>query len=132
MLKHADRAARVVAGDAQALPFAAETFDLVIASLMAGDLEDLSRFTREAARVLRRGGSLVYSDFHPSWAERSWERTFESADGRKWRIPYHPHALADHRSALRAAAFELAALEEPALRGAPVLVALRAVKAVKG
>ncbi len=129
MLKRAGaRIAPVIAGDAEALPFSSETFDLVLASLMAGDLPDLSGFTREAARVLRRGGSLVYSDFHPSWVERSWQRTFESADGRKWRIPYHPHALEDHRTALLSAALEAVALDEPVLGGAPVLVVLRAVK----
>jgi len=129
MLKraNADRA-RLIAGDATALPFAAAAFDLVLASLMAGDLPDLSGFTREASRVLRRRGSLVYSDFHPSWAERNWQRTFESADGRKWRLPYHPHGLDDHRAALDGAALETVAIEEPRLDDRPVLVVLRAVK----
>jgi hypothetical protein len=95
---------------------------------MAGDLARLSGFTREASRVLRRGGSLVYSDFHPSWAERKWERTFESADGRKWRIPYHPHGLDDHRAALDAASLEAAAVLEPLLGDVPVLVVVHAVK----
>jgi malonyl-CoA O-methyltransferase len=128
MLKRAGASLAVVAADAEALPFDAETFDLVLSSLMAGDLPDLSRFTCEAARVLRRGGSLVYSDFHPSWVERSWQRTFESADGRKWRIPYHSHALEDHRAALRTARLEAVAFDEPVLGGVPVLVVLRAVK----
>ena len=129
MLKRAVvRGTPLIAGDAAALPFASEAFDLVLASLMAGDLSDLSGFTREASRVLRRGGSLVYSDFHPSWAERNWQRTFESADGRKWRLPYHPHALSDHRAALDRAALETVAIEEPLLGDSSVLVVLRAVK----
>ena len=33
------------------------------------------------ARVLAAGGHLVYSDFHPSWAQRGWSRTFRAADG---------------------------------------------------
>ena len=129
MLKRADPGgAPLIGGDASALPFAAGAFDLILASLMAGDVPDLSRFTREASRVLRRRGSLVYSDFHPVWAERNWQRTFESADGRKWRLPYHPHALDDHRAALDAASLETVAFEEPLLGDSPVLVVLRAVK----
>lgn len=127
MLRRAATAG-LVEGDASALPFASESFDLVLSSLMAGDLGDLPAFAREAWRVLRRGGSLVYSDFHPTWAERSWERTFESGDGKKWRLPYHSHALADHRKAIEAAALEVLAIEEPLLLGFPVLVVLRAVK----
>ena len=124
---HASGASLIV-GDAAALPLAAEAFDLVLASLMAGDVSDLSGFTREASRVLRKGGSIVYSDFHPSWAERKWQRTFESADGRKWQLPYHPHALSDHRAALDRAALEAVAIEEPLLDKRPVLVVFRAVK----
>ena len=129
MLKRADAGrARLIAGDAAALPFAAAAFDLVLASLMAGDLPDLRGFTGEASRVLRKGGSLVYSDFHPSWAERNWERTFESADGRKWMLPYNPHGLYDHRAALEGAGLETVEIEEPLLEDLPVLVVLRAVK----
>jgi SAM-dependent methyltransferase len=111
-----------------ALPFVEEAFDLVLASLMVGDVRNLDGFTRQASRVLRRGGSLLYSDFHPCWAERNWERTFESADGRKWRLPYHPHSLDDHRKALAGAQLETVALEQPLLDDRPVLVVLRAVK----
>ena len=129
MLKRADPAGpRRICGDATALPFVEGAFDLVLASLMAGDVRDLDGLTGEASRVLRRGGSFVYSDFHPSWAERSWERTFESRDGRSWRLPYHPHSLDDHRNAIARAALETAALEEPLLDGHRVLVILRAVK----
>ncbi len=128
MLKRADPWARLICGDAAALPFADGAFDLVLASLMAGDLPELLRFTREASRVLRRGGSLVYSDFHPTWADRNWQRTFDSRDGRKWRLPLHPHTLDDHRAALDAAALEPVAIEEPLLRDVPALVVLRAVK----
>jgi malonyl-CoA O-methyltransferase len=128
MLKRAQVSSRVVGGDAEALPFKSESFDLVVASLMAGDLRDLSRFTSEAARVLRTGGSLVYSDFHPTWGDRRWERTFETADGRTWRIPYHSHGLDDHRTALRTANLSEVSTEEPILRGSPVLVVIRAVK----
>jgi malonyl-CoA O-methyltransferase len=95
---------------------------------MAGDLAELSSFTNEAARVLGPGGSLVYSDFHPTWSENGWERTFESQDGRGWRLPYQVHTLSYHRAALRAAGFEVAALEEPLLGMRPVLVVVHGVR----
>lgn len=124
---HAPRSHRVCA-DARSLPFAAEAFDLVLASLMVGDIRDLPLWAREAARVLAPSGSLLYSDFHPSWRARKWERTFESRDGRRWRLPYHPHALEDHRAALGAAGLELREIREPRFGDHSVAVVLHASK----
>ena len=53
--------AHYVAGDAQALPFAAATFDTVIAMGVLEYLSDAYRFVAEVRRVLRPGGVLVIS-----------------------------------------------------------------------
>ena len=58
-----------VCADACRLPFRRGTFDLINASLMVGDVPDLAGWCREMARALSVGGHLVYSDFHPSWAQ---------------------------------------------------------------
>jgi SAM-dependent methyltransferase len=120
----------LVRGDARALPFVSGAFDLVVSSLMAGDLEELGGFAREASRVLTPGGALLYSDFHPSWVEWGWERTFRDERGRRYRLSYHPHSLAHHREALAAAELELRELREPALPGleCPVLLVVHAEK----
>jgi malonyl-CoA O-methyltransferase len=100
MLRHARSVgAPLVRADARALPFAALSFDLMLSSLMAGDLEDLSPWMRDVARVLGVGGTLVYSDFHPTWATRGWSRTFTGADGQAYALPFWPHSLDDHRQA---------------------------------
>ena len=52
------------------------------------------------ARVLSPGGHLVYSDFHPSWAQRGWSRTFRSADGELHDIAFNPHTIDEHLAAL--------------------------------
>src|SRR5437899_11114100 len=53
--------AHYVAGDAQALPFSAATFDTVIARGVLEYLSDAHRFVAEVRRVLRPGGLLVVS-----------------------------------------------------------------------
>jgi len=106
-----------VCADVRQLPFRRGAFDLINASLMAGDVADLPGWTRELARVLARGGQLVYSDFHPTWAENGWRRTFRSASGDEHEIVIEPHAIEDHLAALDAAGLEVQTIREPRIAG---------------
>ena len=65
------------------------------------------------ARVLAAGGHLVYSDFHPSWAQRGWTRTFRDADGALHDISFNPHSIDDHLAALDAAGLRVRTIREP-------------------
>jgi SAM-dependent methyltransferase len=107
------RGERRVCGDACRLPFRRAAFDVINASLMVGDVADLRGWGREMARVLSRGGHLVYSDFHPSWAQRGWSRTFRAADGANYDVSFHPHTIDDHLEALEHAGFEVRTIREP-------------------
>ncbi|PYQ52523.1 MAG: hypothetical protein DMF78_11130 [Acidobacteria bacterium] len=81
---HASQAARVVAldltpemleaaprpavvADGGRLPFASDAFDVVVASLVLSYLFDPAQAIREAARVLRPGGTIVASDHWKEW-----------------------------------------------------------------
>ena len=115
MLRRGDGAPGRVCGDACRLPFARASFDLINASLMVGDIADLGAWAREMARVLALRGHLVYSDFHPSWAQRGWSRTFRSADGAMHDVAFHPHTIDDHLTALEQAGLRVRAIREPRL-----------------
>ena len=104
-----------VCGDVRRLPFADASFDLISSSLMVGDVADVDGWVSEAARVLTPGGHLVYSDFHPCWAAKRWQRTFQAADGRSFEIAYFPHTLADHVTALGRRFFDIRTIGEPGL-----------------
>ncbi len=54
-------AVETVATDAEALPFAAESFDLVVGHAILHHLPGLDRAFAEFARVLRPGGTLVFA-----------------------------------------------------------------------
>ncbi|REF35524.1 class I SAM-dependent methyltransferase [Thermasporomyces composti] len=62
LAKVADRASARVA-DVAALPFADESFDLVVSSFSLHHWEDPEAAVAELARVLRPGGALVIYDF---------------------------------------------------------------------
>jgi len=104
---------RRICGDACVLPFRRGAFDLINASLMVGDVPDLGGWAREMARALSFGGHLVYSDFHPSWAQRGWSRTFRAADGALHDVAFHSHSIDEHLVALEQAGLHVRAIREP-------------------
>ena len=146
MLRRGSTALTRVCADARQLPFRRSSFDLINASLMVGDIADLDGWSREMARVLSTGGHLVYSDFHPSWAQRGWSRTFRSNDGVLHDVSFNPHTIDDHLASLEQAGFRARTIREPRFSSArddaaqgikafrrrwgnpPVVVAFHAVK----
>jgi malonyl-CoA O-methyltransferase len=130
MLQHRQCSTPRVCGDACRLPFADGQFDFVCASLMVGDVVDLSPWIHEARRVLARGGHLVYSDFHPSWTSQQWRRTFRAANGRQFELTYFPHSIDDHLQRLEEAALAIRAIREPRIAGraTPVVAVFHATR----
>lgn len=53
-----------VVGDAEILPFADRTFDIVLAAFLIVHLKDPARFFDEAYRVLKDGGRLVVTNIN--------------------------------------------------------------------
>ena len=117
MLGRAPRCGWRVCADGRRLPFAAGSFDMVNASLVAGDIQDLDEWLRELAAVLEPGGHVVYSDFHPSWTLFGWRRTFTAPDGRVLEIPFVAHSLERHAAAVHGAGLELLARHALPLAG---------------
>ncbi len=118
---------RRVCGDARQLPFRSGSFDLANASLMVGDIADLAPWAVEIARVLEAGGHLVYSDFHPTWAEHGWRRTFTAADGATHEMAIETHTIEQHLDALEGAGFRVQSMRAPRLYAerSPAVAAFR-------
>jgi ubiquinone/menaquinone biosynthesis C-methylase UbiE len=77
-----------VPADAENLPFAANTFDLITCRIAAHHFPDVFRFVRESARALKPGGMLLVQDLAAPDDERaaryvdSFERLRDPSHGR--------------------------------------------------
>ena len=121
--------AQWIQADAQDLPFDDAAFDVVVGGLMMGHVPHLEAALAEIARVLRPGGVLVLSDFHPYAALRGWQRAFtDSQSGHSFAIENHPHLFEAYLRAFNTHTIVLEALEEPCHDGFPIVFVLRARK----
>ena len=111
MLERAEIPDRV-RGDFTALPFRDSSFDAVISGLAIGHASDLNVCLAEIRRVLRAGGTLLYSDFHPEATRRGFKRGFRAANGERFELPADGYSVARHCAALGATGFTLVDLLE--------------------
>jgi ubiquinone/menaquinone biosynthesis C-methylase UbiE len=102
MLRQVSAAARVC-GSMMQLPFAEGTFDVVISGLALGHASSVHAWMAEAARVLRAGGTLLYSDFHPEASRAGLPRTFKDQQGRLRTVPHWNYEATLQKEAARAA-----------------------------
>ena len=85
---------RLAAADAAALPVADNCAELVLCALTLGHVPDWGAAMREFARVLKPGGSLVLTDFHPAAVERGWRRTFRHGEV-LYEVEHYPYTITE-------------------------------------
>jgi malonyl-CoA O-methyltransferase len=135
MLARTGARAAVACAALPRLPLASAAFDVVVCALVVGHLPDLGGGLAELARVLRPGGTLVYSDVHPAGAAHGWRRTFRAADGREYAVRHVVHPRPAHEAACAAAGLTIEAIAEPRAEApgrdgrVPALLAVRARRA---
>ncbi|MEV0701776.1 class I SAM-dependent methyltransferase [Saccharopolyspora sp. NPDC050389] len=88
----------------EALPFAAAEFDAVLCALLGEHLEEPARAVAEFHRVLRPGGRLVFSVFHPEMAATGMSAQFEDA-GEVYKMVAHPYTVDDYEGWIAGAGF---------------------------
>jgi len=97
------------------LPFRSGSFDVILCGLATGHLppDAMRQAIIEMGRVLRSGGEVLISDFHPLLYAQGGRRTFTAPDGKSYAVEHYPHSLDDYRTAISAAGMSVVAVEEP-------------------
>jgi SAM-dependent methyltransferase len=96
----------VALADLQAsLPFGSRSFDAVLCALIGEHLSDLRVVFDEFYRILKPGGRLVFSVYHPEMSAAGIEANFERG-GIEYRLGAIHHSVAEHLRLLQEARFE--------------------------
>lgn len=136
----------LVESDAARLPFAAESFDDVLALWISTDLDDFAGTLREIARVLRPGGFFYFYGVHPcfngphveyqedggrlahpTYRQPGWhEPTAWWGDGMRGTVGMRHTPLAEFLNAFLAAGLLIEHVVEPAGEAVPAALAVQA------
>lgn len=99
--------------DVQALPCRDHVFHVVWCRLVIGHLPNLPSVYAELARVARRAGHVIVTDFHPAAVEAGHLRSFRDARGELHVVEHHVHDAAAHVQAAARAGLKVAGRIEP-------------------
>ncbi len=105
-----------------------ETFDLIICALVLGHIIDIRPALENLAVALKKGGTLLISDFHPFLTLQHAKRTFKDASGSLFEIKHHLHLFQDIIQCLHQHQIVVETLEEPLWHDAPVIYIMKAKK----
>ena len=105
-------AGSAVRADMMRLPFIDEAFGIVISGLALGHATEVRRWMGEIGRVLKGGGILLYSDFHPEAARAGLTRSFKDERDLDFTLSHCSYGLRVQREAIAAANLTLEVVHE--------------------
>jgi malonyl-CoA O-methyltransferase len=85
---------RLALADTRSLPFPDACAGVALCALSLGHITPLEAAVAELARLVRPGGRLIVTDFHPGGLRHGWKRTFRS-NGELYEVETHPYTT-DH------------------------------------
>jgi ubiquinone/menaquinone biosynthesis C-methylase UbiE len=90
----------------------------VICALALSSFDELAAPIKECCRVVRPGGHLLITDFHPQAVKNGWEPTiFRGEEG--YILPHPHHNVAEYLDPITDSGCELVHLEEILVRDQP-------------
>jgi malonyl-CoA O-methyltransferase len=115
------------------IPLPGSRIDVVICGLALGHVSSLRFALAEIGRVLKPGGFVIISDFHPYQALTGGQRTFGAGDGQTYAVEHHVHLAQDYFGVARESGLRIDAILEPTIEsshGVPVAIVYRFQKRV--
>lgn len=104
-------------------------FDVIICALVLGHIEQLTSVLATLLRALKKGGTLIVTDFHPFLTLLQSKRTFrDNRSGKQYEVLHHLHLFQEYVRCVCENDAMIEALEEPMFNGNPVIFGLQVTK----
>lgn len=103
---------RLMQADCLSIPVLSNAMDVAICSFAVSYVDDLCCFASELSRVVKNGGHIFITDFHPSAHLRGWKRSFRH-DGGLVEISSFQYSIGSICEKFATAGFDLVARSEP-------------------
>jgi malonyl-CoA O-methyltransferase len=94
------------------LPFVNGAFDVIVSGLAVSHATVVREWMAEVSRVLRPGGVLLYSDFHPAAARAGLTRSFKDQSEQNCTVPHNSYEVAVQMEGLGSAGLSIEVLRE--------------------
>ena len=95
-----------------------EKFDLVTCALVLCHVEELKQAVAEMARVLKQGGTLIITDFHPASVTEGWRTEIPRRDT-SYFLTNVVHTRDDYENAVQAAGLTIVQIEDIPFKATP-------------
>lgn len=103
--KFANSSVCLIESNASNLPLVSSSFDIVLCTLVLGHISELDTAVAEITRILKPGGTVLISDWHPVNYDYDAQRTFKIVcrDGScaTCAVQSFPHLIHDYRTAFQ-------------------------------
>ncbi len=110
--------------------FSDASVDLIVSSLMLGHVRQVGDELREWTRILRNGGEILYTDFHPEALRAGAKRTF-GYRGRTFEVESYCRAVHELQSLFDSLDLETTGFQERAHLGTPLVLGFRLRKCIR-
>jgi malonyl-CoA O-methyltransferase len=106
-----------------------EPVDVIICALVIGHVEDISTLFTNFSALVKPGGYLILTDFHPFLTQQGAKRTFKNPETEQIsEIKHYLHPLEEVTKLAVSSGFRIEDLQEPKWNNVPAVYGLKALK----
>lgn len=121
--------AQFYCSDLSTFNFNEEPVDVIICALVIGHIENIPIAFKNFSAMLKPGGCLILTDFHPVLTLQNAKRTFKNPHTLEiTEIKHYLHPIVEIKNLIESLGFKVEQVQEPQWKDVSVIYGLKAIK----